>query len=48
MEKLVQYIFDNYTMYPGTDDIILVSNAVVEIFDKLKDDQGGVVSINCF
>lgn len=43
-EKLVWYIFDNYTMYPSTDDIILVSRAACEIFDKLKDEQGGVVS----
>lgn len=43
-EKLVMYIFDNYTMYPSTDEIILVSRAACEIFDKLKDEQGGVVS----
>lgn len=43
MEKLVFYIFDNYSMYPSTDDIILVSKAACEIFDKLKDDRGGAV-----
>lgn len=46
VEKLVAYIFENYSYYPTTDDIILVSNATVQIFDKLKDDQGGIVSIN--
>lgn len=45
IEKLVFYIFENYTMYPKVNDIILVSNAVVHIFDKLKDDQGGIVSL---
>lgn len=44
IEKLVLFIFDNYSMYPATDNIILVSNAVVQMFDKLKDDQGGIVS----
>lgn len=45
MEKLVNYIFEQYSMYPNSDDIILVSRATVEIFDKLKDDKGGVVSL---
>lgn len=45
IEKLVAYIFTNYTMYPATDDIVLVSNAAVQIFDKLKDHQGGIVSV---
>lgn len=45
MDLLVSYIFDNYSMYPTTNEIILVANATVEIFDKLKDDQGGIVSI---
>lgn len=44
IELLVSYIFDNYSMYPTMDEIILVANATVEIFDKLKDDQGGIVS----
>lgn len=48
MEKLVGYIFDNFSMYPTVDDIILVSNAVVRIFDKLQDDRGGVVSFQYF
>lgn len=31
-------------MYPTIDNIILVSNAVIQMFDKLRDDQGGIVS----
>lgn len=42
---MVQYIFENYSTYPKIDDVILIANAVVEIFDKLKDEQGGVVSL---
>lgn len=44
MVILVNYIFEFYTMYPKWDEIVLVSRATVEIFDKLKDDKGGVVS----
>lgn len=46
MELLAQYIFQYYSMYPCTEDMILVSQATVEIFDKLKDDKGDVVSAN--
>lgn len=45
MEMLVNFVFAYYTMYPNVDEIILVSRATVEIFDKLKDDKGGVVRI---
>lgn len=44
IEKLVYYTFETYSMYPTAENIIQVSNAAVEIFDKLKDDQGGIVS----
>lgn len=43
IEMLVFYIFDHYSMYPDVENIILVCNAAVQIFDKLKDDQGGIV-----
>lgn len=44
MEKLVLYIFENYTMYPSVDDIVLVSNAAITVFGSLKDEEGGIVS----
>lgn len=44
IELLVLYIYENYTMYPNIEDFILVCNATVNLFDKLKDEQGGIVS----
>lgn len=44
MQKMVYYMFDNYGEFPPVNDIIHVSNALIQLFDKLKDDQGGIVS----
>lgn len=48
IQQLVFYIFQNYSMYPKVDDIILVSNATVKFFDKLQDDQGDIVSVTSY
>lgn len=44
IQKMVFYVFENYGQFPTVNEIILVSNALIRLFDKLKDDQGGIVS----
>lgn len=48
IEKLVFYIFENYTMYPAVDDIIVVCNAAIKMFGSLKDEEDGIVSTICW
>lgn len=45
MEKLVFYVFENYTMYPSVDDLVLVCNSAIIMFGSLKDEEDGIVSI---
>lgn len=44
IEKLVYFIFENYSKFPSVDDMVLVSKAAVQLFDCLADDKGGIVS----
>lgn len=48
IEKLVFFIFKNYTMYPAVEDIVLVSNAAITIFGSLKNTEDGIVSVRLY